>query len=222
MESTLSSPCSRQGAAPDHLDSPPLMIWYSGQTALFLLARAAAAYLRTALSVALRPLFPFQHAQYAQVFPLKPAPFCMLCWSRQHQQVCLFFYLTLALSSSPCPLLHLSSYLKLCGRSGRNCLLSPRVLSGYSGSLDTSVSRRTTWLMSWPDGEHYLRHLQSLVVSLLFSLVPTLVLFRTGGVLSHLNSLAPRFPQFLPRNLCSLVTHAVFSLVYAAMDTVFC
>ena len=56
------------------------MIWYSGQTALFLilLARAAPAFLPTALFVALRPLFPFQQAQYAQVFPLKPAPFCML------------------------------------------------------------------------------------------------------------------------------------------------
>ena len=57
-----------------------LMIWYSGLTALFLflLARAAPAYLLTALSVALRPLFPFQQAQYAQVFPRKPAPICTL------------------------------------------------------------------------------------------------------------------------------------------------
>ena len=56
------------------------MIWYSGQTALFLflLAREAPAFLPTALSVALRPLFPFRQAQFAPVFPLKPAPFCML------------------------------------------------------------------------------------------------------------------------------------------------
>ena len=55
-----------------------LMIWYSRQTALFLflLARAAPAFLPTALSVALKPLFPFRQAQY--VFPLKPAPFCTL------------------------------------------------------------------------------------------------------------------------------------------------
>ena len=45
---------------------------------LFLLAKVATAYLPTALSVALRPLFPFQLAQYVQVFPLKPVPFCML------------------------------------------------------------------------------------------------------------------------------------------------
>ena len=53
-----------------------LTIWCSGQTALFLslLARVAPAYLPTALSVALVPPFSFQQAQYAQVFPLKPAP----------------------------------------------------------------------------------------------------------------------------------------------------
>ena len=62
---------------------------------------------------------------------------------------------------------------------------------------------------------------QSLVVSLLLSLVSTLVLSRTGGVLSHLNSLTHRFPRFPLRNLCSLVMLAVFSVVYAATDTAF-
>ena len=58
----------------------PLTIWYFKQIALFvfLLARAALAYLPTAPSVALRPLFPFQWAQYAQAFLLKPAAFCVL------------------------------------------------------------------------------------------------------------------------------------------------
>ena len=54
------------------------MIWCSGLTALFFLARAAPAVLPTALSVALMPLFRFRQAQYVQVFPLKPAPFCTL------------------------------------------------------------------------------------------------------------------------------------------------
>ena len=44
----------------------------------FLLAKAALAHLPTALLVALRPLFPFQQAQYVQVFPLEPAPYCKL------------------------------------------------------------------------------------------------------------------------------------------------
>ena len=103
-----------------------------------------------------------------------------LCWSRQHQQVChfssLFSYLTLALFLPLCPLLHLSFYLKLSGRSGRNCLLSPPVLSDYNGYPDIRFSRGTTRLMSWPDGECFLRPLQSLVVSFLLSLVFTLFL----------------------------------------------
>ena len=162
MESTLSTPCSRsdsplsrQGAALPHLDSLPLMIWCFGQTALFLflLARAALAFLPTALSVALRPLVPFRQAQYVKVFPLKPAPFCTLfagLGSTNKSAIFLLFSynLTLVLSSPPCPLFHLSSYLKLCGRSGRNCLLSPPVLSDYNGSPDTHFYRETTRLMS--------------------------------------------------------------------------
>ena len=132
----------------------PLMIWCSGQTALFLflLAKAAPAFLPTALFVALRPLFPFRQAQYVPVFLLKPAPFCTLfagLGSTNKSAIFLLFSscLTLVLSSPPCPLLHLSCYLKLCDRSGRNCLLSP-VLSGYNGSLDTRFLRETTRLMS--------------------------------------------------------------------------
>ena len=133
----------------------PLIIWCFGQTALFLflLARAAPAFLPTALFVALRPLFPFRQAQYAQVSLLKPAPFCTLfagLGSTNKSAISLLFcyYLTLVLSSPPCRLLHLSSYLKLCGRSGRNCLPSPPVLSGYNGYPDTRFYRETTRLMS--------------------------------------------------------------------------
>ena len=160
VESTVSTPCSRSD--PPSLAkvrlSPiwtlsPLMIWCFGQTALFffVLVRAAPAFLPTALSAALKALFPFRQAQYAQVFPLKPAPFCTFFAGLGSTNKCaisrLFSYLTLVLSSPPCPLLHLSSYLKLCGRSGRNCLLSP-VLSGYNGSPDIRFSRETTRLMS--------------------------------------------------------------------------
>ena len=152
-------------------------------------------------------------------------PFCTLFASlgnTNKSAISLLFsyYLTLVLSSPPCPLLHLSFYLKLCGRSGRNCLLSP-VLPGYNGSPDTHFYRGTTRLMSYTDGERYLRPPLSLVVFLLLSLVSTLVLSRTGGVLSHRSSLTHRFSRFPPRNLCSLVMLAVFSLVFAAMDTAF-
>ena len=98
-----------------------LTIWCSGQTALFLflLARAAAAFLPTALSVALRPLFPFRQAQYVQVFPLKPTPFCTLfagLGNTNKSAISLLFSscLTLVLSSPPCFLLHLFFYLNLC------------------------------------------------------------------------------------------------------------
>ena len=88
-----------------------LTIWCSGQMAL--------AYLPTAFSVASRPSFPSQQAQYDQVFLLKPAPLCTLfagLGSNNKSAISLFFssYLTLVLSSPPRSLLHLSFYLNLC------------------------------------------------------------------------------------------------------------
>ena len=204
------------------------MIWCFGQAALFhfLLAKVTPAFLPTALSVALKPLFPFRQAQYVQVFPLKPALFCTLfagLGSTIKSAIFLLFsyYLILVPSSTPCPFLHLFSYLKLCGRSGRNCLFSPSVLSGYNVSPDTYFSRGMTWLMSWLDGVRCLCPLQSLVVSLLLPLVSTLVFSRTGSILSHGSFLTHRFPRFLPRNSCFLDKLAVFSLVLAATDTAF-
>ena len=234
VESTLSTRCSRsdsplscQSAALAHLDSLPLhdlVLWIEGSVPF---GKGGSGVLANcSLSVALWPLFPFRQAQYAQVFPLKPAPFCTLFAGLGSNIKSAFFllfsyYLTLVPSSPPCPLLHLSSYLKLCGRFGRNCLFSPSVLLDYNGSPDTRFSRGTTRLMSWLDGVRYLRPPQSLVVSLLLPFVSTLVLFRTGGVLSHLDSSTHRFPRFPPRNLCSLVMLAVFSLVFAATETAF-
>ena len=107
-----------------------LMIWCCGQTALFLflVAKVAPAYLPTAHSVALRPLFCFWQAQYAQVFLLKPAPFCTLfagLGGTIKSAISFFFSnLTLVLPSPPCPLLHLFFYLQPSDRYGRNCLLT--------------------------------------------------------------------------------------------------
>ena len=169
-----------------------------------------------------RLLFPFQQAQYVQVFLLKPAPFCKLfadirSTNKSATSLLLLsdFRSVLAILSSP----RLSFYLKL---SGRYCLLSPPVLSGCDGSPDTRFSRGTTRLMSWPDGKRYSCPLQSLVVSLLLSLVSTLVFSRTGGVPSHRNSLTHRLLDFHRGTCAPFVTLAVFSLVYAATDTVFC
>ena len=79
VESTLSFSCScsdlplsRQGAALAHLDSLPphdLVLW-TDDSVPFFLAKAAPAYLPTALSVALRPLF---------LFFSRPSMFKFLC-----------------------------------------------------------------------------------------------------------------------------------------------
>ena len=222
-------PLSHQCVAITHLDSLPLMIWSCVLTALFLflLARAALTYLPTALSESLRPLFPFWQAQYVQVFLLKPASFFTLFAGLGRTNkfaISLLFssYPTLVLSSPPYPLLHLSFYLKHCGRSGRNCLLSFPALLGYNGSLDTRFSRGMTQLISWPDEDRYLFLLQSLVAFLLLSFISTLLLSWIGGVLSHCNSSTHRLPHYPPKNLCSLVMLTVFFLVYTAMYTAFC
>ena len=79
------------------------VIWYSGLTTLFLflLAKAAPASLPTALSVALRPLFPFRPAQpLCSSFSAEACAILhALCWSRQHQQVCHFSSLLLLTDS---------------------------------------------------------------------------------------------------------------------------
>ena len=154
MESTLSSPCSRtdlalfcQGATLVRLDSfhPHDPVLWTDSSVPFFLAKTAPAYLPTALSVALRPLFPSQQAQYVQVFLLKPTPFgkpfAGLGNTKKFAISVLFSsHLTFVLSFPLYPLLHLSSYIKLCGISGRNCLLFPPVPSGYNGSPVTRFS----------------------------------------------------------------------------------
>ena len=141
-----------------------------------------------------------------------------LCWSQQHQQICHFSSLLLLSNSRSV----LSSIFPFTSISVRNCFLSSPVPSSYNGSPDIRFSRGTTRLMSWPDGERYLFLQQSLVVSLLLSLISTLVFSRSGGILSHLNSSTHRFPRFPPRNLCFYIMLAVLSLAFAATDTAFC
>ena len=121
----------------------------------------------------------------------------VLCWSRQHQQVCHCSSPTIRFSF--CPRHPVLSFIfpfisNTVADLAGNSLLFPPVLSGYNGYPDIRFSRRTTRLMSCPDGERYLHPLQSLVVSIVLSLLSILVFSRTGGVLSHLNSSTQRFP----------------------------
>ena len=209
VESTLSSPCSRSDPffflakvrLSLTLTFSHLMIWFSKLTALFLflLAKADLVYWPTALFVALRLLFCNQQVQYVQVFPLKPAPFCTLFAGLSNTNKSAISLLqsdsrfVLASLSSP-PSFILSQTLA-------ETVLSPSVLSGCNRSPDTRFSWGTTRLMSWPDGVRFLRPLKSLAVFLL-SLVSTFLFFRTGGVLSHRNSLTHRFPRF-PGETCA-------------------
>ena len=93
------------------------------------------------LSVALRSLFSFQQVQYAQVFPLKPAPFCKLFAGIGNTKKSLTFLLLLSdsrsvlatLSSPPSFLLLqslagaiLSLFLIYQAKMGPRTLVSPR------------------------------------------------------------------------------------------------
>ena len=236
LDSTLTSPCfrsdpplTRQGAALAHLDffiPYDLVLWTDG-SAPFLFAKDGSGVLANCSFCGTVATLSFSAGQVyssfsAEAYAIPHA----LCWSRQHQQVCHLSSLILLSDScsvlaalfSPPPFLLSQTLWRIWQKLSSLSFCT----SGYSGFSDTRFSRGTTRVMSWPDREHYLRPLQSLVVSLALSLVSTLVFSRTGGLLSHLNSLTQKFLQFSPRNLCVLVMFAVFFLVYAATDIAFC
>ena len=138
-----------------------LMIWCSGQTALFLFfGKGSSGVLADCSLCGTEATLSFSAGQVCSSFSTEACAILhALLVSAAPTSLPLLFscYLTLVLFSPLCPLLHLSFYLNLSGRSGRNCLLFPPVLSDYNGFLD----------ISWSDGERYLRPLQSLVVSFL-------------------------------------------------------
>ena len=130
----------------------------------------------------------------------------------------LFTYLTICLplsdSRSVLAILFSSSSFLLPQSLPETVFSLLQILSGYNGSPDTRFFLTTTRLMSWPDGERYLFPQQCLVVTLLLSLVSILLFPRSGGILSHLNSLTYRLPRFPSSNLCFYVMLAVFSLAF--------
>ena len=232
VESTLSSSCTRsdpplshQGAALSHLDYllPHDLVLRTDGSVPPPVGKGGSGVIANCFQFGSEATFSFfSMPSMFKFFSLKPSPFCTLfadlgSTNMPPTVLLFFFYVTLVLSSPLCPLLRLFFYLNLCGRSRRNCLLSPPVLSRYNGSPDTRFSRGTTR----PMRSALLAPSAFPLVSLLFSLVSTLVLSRTGGVLSHLNSLTHGFPQFSPKNLCTLVLFAMFSLVYAEADTAY-
>ena len=141
VERTLSSLCSlsdpllfRHGAALAYLDSFPshdLVIWTDGSVS-FSLDKGGSGVLANCSLYGAEATFRFRLVKFVKVFQLKPAPFCQLSAGLGNTNKTaisfLFFSLTLPLSSTHCPLLHLSFCYNLSGTFGSNCLLSSSLL----------------------------------------------------------------------------------------------
>ena len=170
------------------------------------------------------PLFPFQQAQFAQVFPLKPALFQKVFAGLGNTNKSATFLLLLldsrsvlaTLSSSPfflLPQFLWQTWRELSSLS--SCSITLQWVPGHSFLPGNDAADELA------DEERYSRPLQSLVISLLLSFVSTLLYPRTGGVLSHRNSLTHKLLDF-HRGTCAPLSRSLCSLVYAATDTAYC
>ena len=205
-----------------------LIVWYSGLRALllFLLTKAALAYLSTVLSMALRPLFPFQQAQFVEVFLLKPVPFCMLfagLGSTNKSVISFLFFLSdscvvlTTLSSPPSFLLPQILWQIWQERSSLSfCTISLQWVPGCSFLWGNNVAdelARPGALLASSAIPYNLSSLISPIDSCLFS---------DGRRIVSSKFFDTQVPSISTENLCSLVTLAVCSLVCAATDTAYC
>ena len=198
------------------------MIWCFGQTALFLLARAAPAFLPTAFSVALRPLFPFRQAQYAHAFPLKPAPFCTLfagfgSTNKSINSLLFDSRFVLAALSSP-PFFLLSQTLWQIWQelsSLSSCSIRLQSVPGHlflpGNDAADELARRGALLAP---------------SAIPCSLSPLISRIHSRLISDWRRTVSSKYfdtqvPSISTRNLCYLVMLAVSSLVFAAMDTAF-
>ena len=181
------------------------------------------ASLPTAHFVALRPPFLIRWVLRVETLPLKLVTFCKIFASFSSTKKTAT---SLSFSSSQIfalllphtSLLHPCFYLTLSSISGRNYSFSLLSLqSDYNGFPVPRFFQRMARPMSHP-GEVLIQPSTALVVSLL-SLVSTHLFSQTGGLMSHQNSLAHRFPQYPLKNF--IVTFVVSSLVFAATETAF-
>ena len=189
---------------------------------LFFLGKKALASLTTYYS-GRKPPFPTRLSQWVKAFMLRPARFCNLLAGLSSTNRSATF---LPLSTNQIIALSLqhfrpSIYL-LFGTSGRNSFFIPSLfLTSCSGFRVIRFFRMMTPAMSWPEKVRGLT-IYSPMYYLLLSFPFTLRLSRTGDVLSHLNSSIHKFPQYPQRNLFSLVTLVISSVVFVAKYTAFC
>ena len=203
------------------------MIWCFGQAAffLFLLARAAPAFLPTALCGTEATLL-FSAGPVCSSFSAEACAILhALSWSQKHQQVCHFSSLLL-LSDSRSVLANLSS--------PPSFLLSQTLWQIWQELSSLSFcSIRLQWVpgYSFLPGNDAGDKLARRGALLAPSAIPCSLSPSTSCIHSCLFSnwrrtvsssyLTHRFPRSPPRNLCSLVMLAVSSLVFAATDTAF-
>ena len=150
---------SRQGASLAHLDalSPYDVVIWTDSSVPFSFGKGSSGVLVNCSLYVTQATLSFSEGPVCSSFSAEACAILQaLFWFWQQQQIgipALFSsYLTLGLSLPPCFLLHLYFHPNL---SGRNCFLSPPVLSGYNGSPDTRYSGGTAQLMSWPHEERY-------------------------------------------------------------------